>query len=156
MTETHEARIARLGIQIPAAPALRAAKIQMARKLGNVLYVSGQLPTIGTELSFVGRVGDHLDLNQAKQAAYRSGLNVLAQARAALPGGLDDVISVVNLRGFVACAAHFTQIAEVVNGASELMVEVFGEAGAHTRSALGVTSMPHGVVVEIEAMFEVR
>jgi len=156
MTETCEARIARLGIQIPAAPALRAAKIRMARKFGNVLYVSGQLPTIGSELGFVGRAGESLDLNQARKAAYHSALNVLAQARAALPGGLDDVISVINLRGFVACASHFTQIAEVVNGASELMVEVFGDAGAHTRSAIGVASMPHGVAVEIEAMFEVK
>lgn len=97
-----------------------------------------------------------MDLEKAKRAAYFSALNVLAQARAELPRGLDDIISVVNLRGFVACATHFTQIAEVVNGASDLMAEIFGESGAHTRSAIGVANMPHGVVVEIEAMFEVN
>lgn len=156
MVETYEERIARLGIVIPVAPVARAAKIRMARKLGNVLYVSGQLPSVGAELTFVGRVGEGVDLERAKQAAHCSAMNVLAQARAALPGGLDDIISVVNLRGFVACAPHFTQIAEVVNGASDLMLQVFGESGAHTRSAIGVASMPHGVVVEIEAMFEVK
>ena len=78
------------------------------------------------------------------------------QARAILPGGLDDVVSVVNLRGFVSAAPGFSRIAEVVNGASDLMMEVFGDSGAHTRTAVGVVSMPHGVVVEIEALFEVR
>jgi len=113
------------------------------------------LPSWDGELHHLGRVGDTLSLAQAQQAARASALNVLAQARAALPHGLDDVVSVVNLRGFVASTPDFVRIAEVVNGASDLMVEVFGEAGAHTRTAVGVASMPHGVVVEIEALFEV-
>jgi len=148
-------RLSALGIVLPPAPAARAARIRMARKLGNLLFVSGQLPSVNGELRHVGRVGDTLDLAQAQQAARASALNVLAQARAALPNGLDDIVSVVNLRGFVAATPDFVRIAEVVNGASDLMVEIFGEAGAHTRTAVGVNSMPHGVVVEIEAMFEV-
>jgi enamine deaminase RidA (YjgF/YER057c/UK114 family) len=150
-----DARLAALGIVLPPAPAPRAARIRMARKLGNLLFVSGQLPSWDGELHHLGRVGDTLSLAQAQQAARASALNVLAQARAALPHGLDDVVSVVNLRGFVASTPDFVRIAEVVNGASDLMVEVFGEAGAHTRTAVGVASMPHGVVVEIEALFEV-
>ncbi len=156
MSNSPEARLAALGITLPSAPAPRAARIRMARKIGNLLYVSGQLPSWEGELRYVGKAGDTIDLAQAQQAARTSALNVLAQARAALPGGLDDVISVVNLRGFVASAPDFIQIAQVVNGASDLMVEIFGEDGAHTRTAVGVTSMPHGVVVEIEAVFEVK
>jgi len=155
MSATIEARLSALGIVLPPAPAPRAARIRMARRLGNLLFVSGQLPSWGAELRHVGRVGDTMDLATAQQAARASALNVLAQARAALPNGLDDIASVVNLRGFVAATPDFARIAEVVNGASDLMIEVFGDAGAHTRTAVGVTSMPHGVVVEIEALFEV-
>lgn len=146
-------RLRALGIALPPAPRARAARIRMTRRLGNLLYVSGQLASTGTALH-VGRVGDTMTLEQAQHAARASALNVLAQAHESLPGGLDDILSVVNLRGFVAAAPDFVQIADVVNGASDLMMEVFGEAGAHTRTAVGVASMPHGVVVEIEAMFE--
>jgi len=151
-----DARLAALGIVLPSPPAPRAARIRMSRKIGNLLFVSGQLPSWNGELRHVGRVGDGISLEDAQQAARLSALNVLAQANAALPGGLDDVISVVNLRGFVVCTPDFVRVAEVINGASDLMVEVFGDDGAHTRTAVGVSSMPHGVVVEIEAMFEVR
>jgi enamine deaminase RidA (YjgF/YER057c/UK114 family) len=156
MSDSIEARLPALGITLPPAPAPRAARISMARKLGTLLFVSGQLPSSGGELHHVGRVGDTMDLAEAQAAARASALNVLAQARAALLNGLDDIVSVVNLRGFVAATPDFTRVAEVVNGASDLMVEVFGAVGAHTRTAVGVACMPHGVVVEIEAMFEVR
>lgn len=155
MSTSIDTRLSALGIVLPPPPAPRAARIRMARKLGNLLFVSGQLPSWGTELRHVGRVGETLDLAAAQLAARASALNVLAQARAALPNGLDDIVSVVNLRGFVATTPDFVRVAEVINGASDLMVEVFGDAGAHTRTAVGVASMPHGVVVEIEAMFEV-
>ena len=156
MSDSIDARLSAMGIILPPAPAPRAARIRMARRLGNLLFVSGQLPSWGGELRHVGRVGDTMDLAEAQLAARASALNVLSQARAELPNGLDDIVSVVNLRGFVASTPDFIRIAEVVNGASDLMVEVFGEAGAHTRTAVGVVSMPHGVVVEIEAMFEVK
>ena len=155
MPDTPTARLARLGIALPPPPTPRAARIQMARKLGNLLFVSGQLPSLGTALRHVGRVGDDMTLAQAQQAARDSALNVLAQAQAALPNGLNDIVSVVNLRGFVRSTPDFVQIADVVNGASELMEQAFGEAGQHTRTAVGVASMPHGVVVEIEALFEI-
>jgi enamine deaminase RidA (YjgF/YER057c/UK114 family) len=155
MKQSIEARLTALGIVLPAPAVSRAARIRMARKIGNLVYVSGQLPSWEGELRHVGKVGDELTLAEAQQAARLSALNVLAQARAILPNGLDDIVSVVNLRGFVAVAPDFSQIAEVVNGASDLMMEVFGEDGAHTRTAVGVVSMPHGVSVEIEAMFEI-
>jgi len=149
-------RLQEHGIVLPAAPAPRAAHIRMARVLGNLLYVSGQLPTRAGAIVLVGKVGAELSLEQGQEAARLSALNVLAQAQAALPNGLDDIVSVVNLRGFVAAAPDFSRIAEVVNGASDLMMTLFGEAGAHTRTAVGVVAMPHGVAVEIEALFEIR
>lgn len=156
MNQSTEARLATLGITLPAAATPRSARIRMARKIGNLLYVSGQLPSWEGELRHVGKVGEALSLEEGQQAARLSAMNVLAQARALLPNGLDDIVSVVNLRGFVAVAPDFRQIAEVVNGASDLMMEIFGDDGAHTRTAVGVVSMPHGVSVEIEGMFEVR
>lgn len=156
MTSTVEQRLIALGIELPRPAAARAARILMHRRLGNQLFISGQLPSWNGDVRYKGKVGGDLDLTTAQQAARLSAMNVLAQVRAALPNGLDDVISVVNLRGFVAVDPSFWQVAEVVNGASDLMVEIFGENGAHTRTAVGVCTMPHNVSVEIEALFEVR
>ncbi|MGI4812825.1 MAG: RidA family protein [Janthinobacterium lividum] len=156
MIESPEQRMVRLGIELPvAAPAPRSARIVMTRKVGNMLWVSGQLPVWDGNLSYTGKVGSAWTLQGGQQAARMSALNVLAQVRSALPRGLDDVLSVVNLRGFVAVEPDFWKVAEIVNGASDLMIEVFGERGAHTRTAVGVTTMPHNVTVEIEALFEV-
>ena len=154
--ELPEARLRRLGIELPEPARPRAARILMARRVGNQLWVSGQLPSWNGELRYVGRVGSRWTLSEAQDAARLSALNVLAQARALLPNGLDDIVSVINLRGFVTVEPDFTQVADAVNGASDLMMTVFGEAGAHTRTAVGVASMPYGVAVEIEALFEVR
>jgi enamine deaminase RidA (YjgF/YER057c/UK114 family) len=151
-----EQRIIRLGIELPLPAKPRAARILMTRRLGNTLWVSGQLPSWNGELPYVGKVGSRWTLKEAQLAARLSALNVLAQARAALENGLDDIQSVINLRGFVAVEPSFWQVADVVNGASDLMMEVFGDAGAHTRTAVGVASMPHDVAVEIEALFELR
>lgn len=156
MNDSPEQRIQRLAIEFPSPAKPRAARILMTRQLGNTLWVSGQLPGWNGEIRYVGKVGGAWTLEDGQAAARLSALNVLAQARAVLKHGLDDIVSVINLKGFVAVEPSFSQVAEVVNGASDLMMEVFGEAGAHTRTAVGVASMPYNVAVEIEALFEVR
>ncbi|MFA7680747.1 MAG: RidA family protein [Pigmentiphaga sp.] len=150
-------RLAERGIRIPEAAPTKAARILMTKRVGNLLFVSGQLPTVNGELVHKGRVGAEVTLEQAQASARYSALNVLGQAQAALPGGLDDIVSVVNVKGYVVVAEGFIQVAQAINGASDLMREVFGdEAGAHTRTALGVSAMPHGAILEVEAIFEVR
>ena len=151
-----DARLAELGIELPLAPAPRAARIRMAKLAGGLLYVSGQLPSWNGELRYVGKVGREFNLQAAQAAARLSALNVIAHARAALGGDLDRIAEVVYLRGYVNVAAEFTQISQAVNGASDLMAEVFGEAGAHARTAIGVAMMPYNAAIEVEAQFLLR
>jgi enamine deaminase RidA (YjgF/YER057c/UK114 family) len=106
-------------------------------------------------LEYVGTVGREINLDEAKAGARLAAINVMAQAAAALAGDLDRVNRVVKVTGFVNAAPDFTQHPEVVNGASELFAEIFGEAGRHARAAVGVSSLPRNVAVEIEAIFEV-
>ena len=120
---------------------------------GNLLYVSGQI-SAGPDGLIKGRLGDDLDVAAGAAAARRCGLALLAQARAAL-GSLDQIVRVVKLGGFVCSTNDFTDQPEVVNGCSDLMVEVFGDAGRHARAAVSVNALPRGVAVEIEAIFEV-
>lgn len=149
-------RLVDLGIELPSPPPPRAARILMAKAAGGFLFVSGQLPSWNGELRHVGKVGAELDLQAAQAAARLSALNVLAHARAALAGDLDRIEQVVYLRGYVNVAPGFTEVSQAVNGASDLMVEVFGEAGAHARTAVGVAMMPYGAALEIEAQFLLR
>lgn len=148
-----DARLTELGIELPKAAAARAARIQMAKIAGGFLFVSGQLPSWNGELHYVGKVGLEFDLPEAQAAARLSGLNVLAQARAALGGDLDRIAEVVGLRGYVNVAPGFFEISQVVNGASDLMSEIFGAAGAHTRTAIGVAMMPYNAAIEVEGQF---
>jgi len=149
-------RLAELGIELPQAPPPRAALIRMAKLAGGFLWVSGQLPSWNGELRYVGKVGREFDLAEAQAAARLSALNVLAQARTALEGDLDRIAELVSLRGYVNVDAGFTEISQAVNGASNLMIEVFGDAGAHTRMAVGVAMMPYNVAIEVEAQFLLR
>lgn len=151
-----DARLSELGIELPAAPPPRAARILMAKIAGGFLFVSGQLPSWNGELRYVGKAGSDYSLEEVQVAGRLSALNVLAQARTLLDGDLDRIAEVVNLRGYVNTAPGFHDIAQAVNGASDLMVEVFGEAGAHTRTALGVAMMPYNVVIEVDAQFLLR
>ena len=148
-----DARLAELGIELPKAAAARAARIQMAKIAGGFLFVSGQLPSWNGELRYVGKVGLEFDLAQAKAAARLSALNVLAQARLVLDGDLDRIAEVVCLRGYVNVAPEFIEISQAVNGASDLMAEIFGAAGAHTRTAIGVAMMPYNAAIEVEGQF---
>ena len=119
------------------------------------LYVSGQVTTWNGDLRYIGKVGREFDLDDGRAAARLSALNVLAQARHALDGNLDRIVRVVNLRGFVNAMPDFTDIPAVVNGASELMIDIFGDAGRHTRTAVGVAVMPFDVAIEVEGIFAI-
>ena len=150
-----DARLAELAITLPAPQAPRVAKIKGWSITGDLLYVSGMIPQWEGELPFVGKVGREFDVEQGRDAARLSALNVLAQAHAALEGDLDRVRQFVKVMGFVNCTPELTEVGAVVNGASELFIKVFGSAGEHARTAVGATTMPLGVAVEIEAVIEV-
>ena len=151
-----DARLAELGIDLPSPPPPRAAKILMAKIAGGFLFVSGQLPSKNGELGYVGKVGSEFNLLQAQDAARLSALNVLAHAKAALDGDLDRIAEVVYLRGYVNVAPGFHEISQAVNGASDLMADIFGPAGAHARTAIGVAMMPYNAAIEVEAQFLLR
>jgi len=146
-------RLAELGIELPAAAAPVAAYVPVV-VAGNIAHVSGQLPFIDGQL-VTGRLGENVSLEQGTAAARACGLMILAQLQAAL-GSLDRVERIVKLGAFVNSAGSFTDQPKVANGASELMVEVFGEAGKHARSAVGVPVLPLGAAVEVDAVVEIK
>lgn len=146
-------RLAELGIELPKAAAPVAAYVPVVVS-GQLAHVSGQLPFVDGRL-VTGRLGDDVSLEQGTAAARACGLMILAQLEAAL-GSLDRVARVVKLGAFVNSAADFTDQPKVANGASELMTEVFGEAGKHARSAVGVPVLPLGAAVEVDAIVEIR
>ncbi|MGI5246869.1 RidA family protein [Dactylosporangium sp. CA-139066] len=146
------ARLAELGIVVPPVVPPVAAYVP-AVQTGNHVYVSGQLPMVDGALPATGLVGADVTPEQAKDLARRSAVNVLAAVEALV--GLGRVVRVVKIVGFVASAPGFTGQPAVVNGASELFGEVFGEAGQHARSAVGVASLPLNAPVEVEAILEV-
>ena len=146
--------IAQLGIELPT-PAPPAGAYVPFVVAGRLLLVAGQLPMWNGTLKYDGRVGAEITLEDGIAAARLCGLNVLAQARAACDGDLDRVRRVLRLGGFVQAAPGFTDHPKVLNGASELMVEVFGQAGRHVRVAVGAASLPMAAAVEVEAMFEI-
>jgi enamine deaminase RidA (YjgF/YER057c/UK114 family) len=154
MTGTIDARLAALGLTLPAAPAPAANYVPFVIS-GTTLYVSGQISQDEGGL-IKGRLGADMDVAAGAAAARRCALSLMAQARAACGGDLDRVARVVKLVGFVSSTPEFIDQPKVINGASDLMVEVFGEAGRHARSAISAASLPLGVAVEIEAIFELR
>ena len=151
---TSNQRLAELGIALPAAAAPVAAYVP-AVEVGGMLHVSGQISFAEDGSLIKGRLGEDLELDAGIAAARRCGVMLLAQLKAAL-GSLDRVERIVKLGVFVNSAPDFTDQPKVANGASELMVEVFGEAGKHARSAVGVASLPLGVAVEVDAVVAVR
>jgi enamine deaminase RidA (YjgF/YER057c/UK114 family) len=146
-------RLKTLGIVLPTAPGAVANYVPYVLS-GNLLVVSGQLPMVRGELAFEGKVGAEVDAKEAGDAAAICAINILAQVKAAV-GDLDKVRRVVRLGGFVNCIDTFENQPAVINRASDLMVEVFGDKGRHARSAVGVNALPLGAPVEIDAMFEV-
>jgi len=150
-----ERRLRELGIELPPAPKPVAVYVPAVR-VGNTLYASGHGPRQADGKLVRGKVGGELTLKQGYDAARLVGLNVLSTVRDNL-GSLDKVVRLVKVLGMVNCTADFTEQPQVINGFSELMVEVFGEtAGKGARSAVGVGSLPSNIPVEIEAIFEVR
>ncbi len=147
-----DSKLADLGITLPAAPAPAANYVPYVQT-GNLLFVSGQI-SAGPGGLITGRLGADMAAEAGAVAARNCGLALLAQARAAL-GSLDRITRVVKLTGFVSSTPEFTDQPEVINGCSDLMVEVFGDKGRHARAAVSAPALPRGVAVEIEAIFEV-
>ncbi|VTU28493.1 putative endoribonuclease L-PSP [Variovorax sp. SRS16] len=149
-----EARLEQLGITLPKAVA-PAANYVPARRSGSMIYIAGQVPTADGKDQYVGKVGRDVSIEDAQKAARLCAINILAQLRTALGGSLDSVVGCVRLGGFVNAAPEFGDHPKVINGASDLMVEVFGDAGRHARAAVGCSSLPRNVAVEVDAIFEV-
>jgi enamine deaminase RidA (YjgF/YER057c/UK114 family) len=149
-----EARLDELKIELPTA-AKPVANFVPCVQTGNTLFVSGQVTAWNGEFRYVGKVGREISLEEAQQAARVCALNVIAQARAYL-GDLDRVKRVIMVQGYVNAIPEFTDHPKVVNGASDLFVQVFGDAGKHARFALGAGSLPFNVAVEVAAVLEVQ
>ena len=149
-----DARLAELGIALPE-PAAPAGAYVPYVVTGSLVFVAGQITLENGEIKYKGRLGESMNVDDGYAAARLCGLNLLAQVRGACAGDLDRVKRVVRLGGFVNSAADFTDQAKVINGASDLMVEVFGDAGRHARAAVGSPSLPLGVSVEVDGIFEI-
>ena len=147
-----DAHLKAKGIELPNASAPAANYVPFV-KSGNRVYVSGQVSQWNGERKFIGKLGAEFGVPEGQDAARLCALNLVAHVRVAAGGDLDRV-RVVRLTGYVNCTPDFTQQPQVVNGASDAMVEIFGEAGRHARSAVGVASLPGGVAVEVEGIFE--
>jgi enamine deaminase RidA (YjgF/YER057c/UK114 family) len=149
-----DAKLAELGIAVPA-PAAPVANYVPYVITGRLVVISGQVPTIDGKIMLTGKLGGTVSIEQGQQAAQRCFINVLAHLRTACDGQLDRVRRVVRLGGFIACMPEFDQQARVMNGASDLAVAVFGEAGRHARTTIGVAALPLDVPVEVEGLFEI-
>lgn len=152
-TDRIAARLAELGVVLPEA-AKPIANYVPAVITGDLLFVSGQVPMREGKIAYTGKLGASVPLEIGQQAAQLCFINVLAQAQAAL-GSLDRVARVVRLGGFIAAVPEFTMHAQVMNGASDMAVAVFDDAGRHARSTIGVPSLPGDAAVEVEAVFEI-
>jgi enamine deaminase RidA (YjgF/YER057c/UK114 family) len=149
-----EARLTELGLELPPPSVPGASYITFVRT-GNLVYTSGHGPRAADGSSITGKVGVDLDVDEAREAARLTGLGLLATLRTNL-GSLDDVVQVVKVLGMVNCVTDFTEQGSVINGCSDLFEDIFGEAGRHARSAVGMGSLPSNIPVEIEAIVEVR
>jgi len=149
------ARLKELGIDLPQVPKPVANYVPWVRS-GDLVFVSGQVPAIpGQPPKYTGIVGDTVSEAEAKDAARLCAINILSAVSAALEGDLDRVRQVVKLTGFVNAVPGYADHPEIINGASDLFVEIFGDAGRHARAAVGAGSLPRNVPVEIDAVFEV-
>jgi enamine deaminase RidA (YjgF/YER057c/UK114 family) len=144
-----------LGIELPTPSTPGANYVQFVRT-GNLLFLTGQLAQWNGERRFIGKLGREFGVEEGQQAARLCALNLIAHLRTALEGDLDRVVRCVRISGYVNSLPDFVAQSQVLNGASDLFVEVFGEAGRHTRMAVGVSALPYDVAVEVEAIFEVR
>jgi enamine deaminase RidA (YjgF/YER057c/UK114 family) len=155
MTSSFDAHLQSRGISLPAV-AVPVGNYVGWTLSGRTVYVSGQLPLDAGKLAITGRLGEDLGIDDGYRAGRLCGLNVLAQLREACGGDLGRVVRVLKLGGFVCAVPTFFDAPKCVNGASDLMVEVFGPAGRHARFAVGVASLPAGAAVEVDATFEIE
>jgi len=150
-----EDRLKELQIELPQPSRPGANYVQFARS-GNLLFLTGQLAQWNGERRFIGKLGREFGIEEGQQAARLCALNLIAHLRTALDGDLDRAVRCVRIAGYVNSVPDFVGQSQVINGASDLFVEIFGEAGRHTRMAVGVSALPYDVAVEVEAIFEVR
>jgi enamine deaminase RidA (YjgF/YER057c/UK114 family) len=155
MPETIADHLARLEIELPE-PSKPGATYVPFIQTGNLVFVTGQLSQWNGERKFVGKLGQEFDVAEGQQAARLCALNVVAQLRVAVGGDLGRVTQCVRIAGYVNSTPEFFAQSQVVNGASDLFMEVFGDVGRHTRMAVGVAALPYNVAVEVEGVFEVR
>ena len=155
MSQAFEDRLKTLGIELPEPSRPGANYVQFVRT-GDLIFLTGQLSQWNGERRFVGKLGREFGVEEGQQAARLCALNLLAHLRRALDGDLDWVVRCVRVAGYVNSVPEFVGQSQVINAASDLFVEVFGEAGRHTRMAVGVSALPYAVAVEVEAVFEVR
>ena len=148
-------RLAELGIVLPT-PAKPIANYVPWVRTGNLVYISGQGAVRDGKIEYTGRVGDTLSLEDAVASARLTAINIIAHLRDACGGDLDRVKRIIKLLGLVNCTPAFGDHPKVINGASDLMVEVFGDKGRHARSAVGAPSLPFGLSVEVEAIAEIE
>lgn len=154
MSDTIDSRLSALGVTLPVAAAPAANYVPYVIS-GNLLYLSGQLPMENGSIAVKGVVGQDVELSAAQRAAELCAINILAQAKAALDGKLERIVRVIKLNGFVASAPTFTDQHLVINGASNLIANVLGEAGKHARAAVGMAALPLNAAVEIDAIIEI-
>lgn len=153
MTQTIDARLTELGIVLPESPAPAANYVPFV-VTGDLVFISGQVSR--NDAGFItGQLGRNVDVAGGREAARTCALALIAQLRAACGGDLDRLRQVVKLTGFVNATPEFTEHPQVINGASDLMVEVFGDRGRHARAAVGSVSLPLGVAVEVEGVFRI-
>ncbi|PZM11246.1 RidA family protein [Rhizobium tubonense] len=154
MSDAIEGRLTELGITLPPAASPAANYVPYVIS-GNLLYLSGQLPIENGKVAVTGHLGRNVDVAGGQRAAELCAINILAQAKAALGGDLGRIKRVIKLNGFVASASDFTEQHLVINGASNLIASVLGEAGKHARAAVGMAALPLNAAVEIDAVLEI-
>ncbi|WP_421706697.1 RidA family protein [Algihabitans sp.] len=155
MAGTIDAKLKELGIEIPE-PAAPVANYVPFVAVGKLVFISGQVPLVDGKPQFLGKVGATFSVEEGQQAARVCAINLIAQMKAAAGGDLDKVKQVVRLGGFVNSTPEFTDQPKVVNGASDLMVEVFGDKGRHCRTAVSAGGLPIDVAVEVDAVIELE
>jgi len=150
-----DAKLDELGIKLPEPTAPLANYVPFV-KAGNLVSISGQVPVKDGSIAFTGKVNDTVSLEDAKAAARLCAINIISQVKAACDGDLNKVKRIVKLGAFVNCTDGFGEQPQVINAASDLMVEVFGDKGRHSRSAVGTNALPFNVPVEIDALVEIE
>lgn len=150
-----ETSLQQLGLSLPPAAPPAANYIPYVIS-GNLVHIAGQIPFVSGKEQGIGKLGDNMGIEDGVKVAEICALNILAQITAAVGGDESKIIRCVKINGFVNCTPEFTQQPAVMNGASNLLVAALGDRGKHARSAVGVTSLPFGVAVEVDAIFEIK